>query len=99
MYKIKAIGSNAFLIGFQLTGIETVDSEEDPLKAFEEALHDENCGIIITDETTINLLPEYFRAEVEAKVKPVTVVLSTKETNNETLRNKIKKAIGVDLWK
>ncbi|MBS3137125.1 hypothetical protein J4232_01705 [Candidatus Woesearchaeota archaeon] len=99
MYKIKAIGNNAFLIGFQLTGIETVDCEESPLKAFEEALQDENCGIIITDENTMNLLPEYFRADIEAKVKPVTVVLSTKETSNETLRNKIKKAIGVDLWK
>jgi vacuolar-type H+-ATPase subunit F/Vma7 len=99
MYKIKAIGSNAFLIGFQLTGIETIECEEEPMKAVEEALKDESCGIIITDETTMNLLPEYFRADVEAKVKPVTVVLSTKETSNETLRNKIKKAIGVDLWK
>jgi len=99
MYTIKAIGSSAFTLGFQLTGIQTFETDENPITAFQQALQDENIGIIITDEETMRLLPEYFRSDIESKVKPVTVVLSTKDSSNEAIRNKIKKAIGVDLWK
>ncbi len=99
MFTIKAIGSNAFVLGFAMTGIQTIIAEENQKEAFEELCNDDSIGIIITDEETMNALPDYFRAEIEAKVKPVTVVLSAKETSNETMRNKIIKAIGVDLWK
>ncbi|MBI5073393.1 hypothetical protein HZA99_06265, partial [Candidatus Woesearchaeota archaeon] len=71
---------------------------KDPKEEFERAAASPDVGIIITDEKTMNELPVFFREMVENRVKPVTVVVSTDAASNETLRKKIKKAIGVDLW-
>ena len=98
MYTIKALGSSPFILGFRLSGI-SVHESENPRQEFEALLQDKELGIIITDDATINSLPPYFREQVEKKVKPVTVVLSTSSASQETLRKQILKSIGVDLWK
>lgn len=102
MFKIIALGGSEFTLGFRLAGIETVEISEEKKKEpqgyFEELFIDEGLGIIITDDKTMGALPEHFRADVEARVKPVTVMLST-AASQETLRKQIKKSIGVDLWK
>ena len=101
MNKIVAVGKPEFTVGFWLAGIQTVEIK-DAQKRFEEEFEKlfarEEIGIIITDENTMNQLPPFFREIVESKVKPVTVVVSTDAASNDTLRKKIKKAIGVDLW-
>lgn len=98
MFKIVALGKSEFLLGFRLAGIHTIEAR-DPQENFTKLMVHEDIGIIITDEFTMESLPEYFRERVEAAVKPVTVVVSTSATSQETLRKKIKKSIGVDLWK
>lgn len=95
--KVIALGKPEFTLGFQLAGIQTREAKE-PKQDMEELLSKEEIGIIITDEKTMNELPAFFREMVEARVKPVTVVVSADATSNETMRKKIKKAIGVDLW-
>lgn len=96
MNKIIALGTTEFTLGFRLAGIEVVplhSAEEDFQRLFENP----EIGIIITDETTMEQLSPFFRESVEGRVKPVTVVVSA-TASNETMRKKIKKAIGVDLW-
>lgn len=95
--KIIAIGKPEFTVGFRLAGIETIDAK-DTKEEFEKAANNAEVGIIITDEKTMDELPLFYREMVENRVKPVTVVVSTDAASNETLRKKIKKAIGVDLW-
>ncbi len=95
--KIIAIGKSEFTVGFRLAGIETIDAK-DTKEEFEKAAASPEVGIIITDEQTMNELPLFYREIVESRVRPVTVVVSTDAASNETLRKKIKKAIGVDLW-
>ncbi len=97
MNKIIALGPSEFVLGFRLAGIETRETLA-PKDDFEALFADSTLGIIITDETTMQQLPLFFREAVEARVKPVTVVVSADATSNETLRKKIKKSIGVDLW-
>ncbi|MBI3033207.1 hypothetical protein HYY69_07055 [Candidatus Woesearchaeota archaeon] len=98
MYTLKALGPSTFVLGFRLAGIP-VQEAENPLQDFELLFQDKELGIIITDETTIQALPEHFREQVEKRVQPVTVVLSTSTASQETLRKQIQKSIGVDLWK
>lgn len=97
MNKIIALGPSEFVLGFRLAGIQTQEIQS-AKEDFEVLFTDTALGIIITDETTMQQLPLFFREVVEARVKPVTVVVSADATSNETLRKKIKKSIGVDLW-
>jgi len=99
MFKIIAMGGSEFTLGFRLAGIETMEIENNQREHFEKLFQDQELGIIITDEKTMGALPEHFKADVESMVKPVTVVLSTTASGKDTLRKKIKKSIGVDLWK
>ena len=101
MYKIKALGGSEFVLGFRLAGVavKEVNNVDDARVDFEELIKDEELGIIITDDKTINTLSEHFRELIEKKVKPVTVVLSTSASSQDTLRKQIQKSIGVDLWK
>ncbi len=95
--KIITVGSSEFCLGFRLAGIQTIVTKS-PKEKMEKLFGSPETGIIITDEKTMNELPLFFRETVESKIKPVTVVVSSDAISNETLRKKIKKAIGVDLW-
>ncbi len=94
---IIALGTSEFLLGFRLAGIHTIEVKN-PREDFEKYSADTSIGIIITDEQTMQQLPVFYREHVESQVRPVTVVVSTDSSSNETLRKKIKKSIGVDLW-
>lgn len=95
--EIRALGKSEFLLGFQLAGIKTIEAKN-LVEEFTQLCNDPEVGIIITDNGTFQELPEYLREQIEAKVKPVTVVVSTESVAQETLRKKIMKSIGVDLW-
>lgn len=97
MNSIIALGSSEFLLGFRLAGIPTFEVHI-PQEDFERWLAVPDVGIIITDQHTVEQLPPFFRETVEARVKPITLVVSSDATSNETLRKKIKKSLGVDLW-
>lgn len=96
-FKIIALGKSEFTLGFRLAGIETLETDT-PTEDFERLLKNPELGIIITDEATLVQLPEFFRVEIESKVRPVTLALSTTSAAQDTLRKKIIKSIGVDLW-
>ena len=96
-FKIVAVGGPEFSVGFKLAGIETIETT-DPKEDFEKLMVDQSIGIIICDDDVLKELPEQLREDIEAKVKPVTVALSTTTAAQETLRKKIIKSIGVDLW-
>ena len=96
-FEVVAIGGEEFTLGFRMAGIKTVETSS-PREDFEKLMGKEGIGIIITDEKIMGELPEHFREDVEARVKPVTVALSTTAAAQETLRKKIMKSLGVDLW-
>lgn len=97
MNKMIALGKSEFILGFRLAGIRSIEAQH-PKEDFEKYTSDPDIGIIITDEETISQLSSLHRDAVEARVRPVTVVVSATASSNESLRKKIKKAIGVDLW-
>ncbi len=95
--KIIAIGQSEFVLGFRLAGIHTSETSN-PQEDFIHYMADLTIGIIITDPITMYELPQDFRENVEAAVRPVTVVVSPDASSNDALRKQIKKSIGVDLW-
>ena len=60
-------------------------------------LNDSDIGIIVIDSENLIRLPERLRQQLSDSVSPTVLGIGTEEDN--TLRESIRKAIGVDLWK
>jgi len=98
MSEIVVIGESEFTVGFQLAGIRRViELDKDIDKKVTTTLNDESVGIIITSPKTVDALSERTKSILFKVVKPVTVVVSEEE-KEENLRRMIIKSIGVDLW-
>ena len=97
MMEIAVLGGSEFILGFQLAGItRTIEVSENPANEIKEVMKEPDVGIIVIDDKTMEKLDENTQQLIESSIKPVSVVVSTKDTN-EALRRLIKKSIGVDL--
>jgi len=98
--ELAVVGDNEFVMGFRLIGIKKIfegNNQEKLEDCFTEVMNDANVGIVVTNENAMEKLDGRFRMSIEDAVTPVVVVLSTESLAQENLRNKIKKAIGIDL--
>lgn len=101
MAELAVIGSNEFVMGFELIGIKQIfeaNTESELKSTLKDVMSNQNVGIIVIDEKSLSKLNEVFRREVENSITPVTVVLSDKDMPQSNLKDLIKKAIGIDLW-
>ena len=60
-------------------------------------LNSKDVGIVVIDSAILASLPERLRNRLSASVTPTVLGIGTEE--DTTLRETIRKAIGVDLWK
>jgi V/A-type H+-transporting ATPase subunit F len=60
-------------------------------------LNSKDVGIVVIDSAILAALPERLRNRLSASVTPTVLGIGTEE--DTTLRDTIRKAIGVDLWK
>ena len=60
-------------------------------------LNNKSVGIMVVDSAVMATLPERLRDQLSASVSPTVLGIGTEE--DTTLRDTIRKAIGVDLWK
>ena len=98
MVKTVVLGSNEFIVGFQLAGIkETIEVSDSPMDDIKK-LKNARASIVIIDEKILESLDKHQRIEVEDSVDPVFIPISTK-AEQDSLKRLIKKSIGVDLWK
>ena len=99
MVKLAVVGSNEFVVGFQLAGIrdifEVSNNYFNELKNFK---NKKEIGVVVVDEKIMEKIEPYQRLEIEASVDPVFIPISTK-VEQDSLKRLIKKSIGVDLWK
>jgi len=95
------IGKSEFVTGFRLAGISKVYETAD-VKATESAvksvLEDRSVGILVMHNDDIGNLPELLRKNLNESVQPTVVALGGSGAGSN-LRDKIKQAVGVDLWK
>lgn len=99
MSQIAVVGSPQFTLGFRLAGIRKIWDAATP-EALETAIaqvrRDADVSILILETKDVQALNPRLRSDLVASVKPTMVAVGADEDN--TLREKIKQAVGVDLW-
>jgi V/A-type H+-transporting ATPase subunit F len=99
--EIAVIGKSDFTLGFRLTGIRKIfdiEDEDDLVSIVQNVLKDRDIGVLVMHNDDLIKLPEQLRIMLDETVSPTTITLGgTAESSN--LRDKIKQAVGVDLWK
>ena len=99
MAQLAVIGSQQFTLGFRLAGIRRiwdVATEDELERAVTEARRDDDVAILVMETADVRRLTPRTRSELVASVRPTMVAVGREEDN--TLREKIKQAVGVDLW-
>ena len=97
--EIGVVGDDLFTIGFRLVGIEKwyhVNEDNTVDSAVREALENKDLGILVIHDKDWNKLEASFRKKLSNSVKPTVIAIGSEV--DEGLRDRIKTAIGVDLW-
>lgn len=95
---IAVIGCEDFVLGFRLAGVRRVftTNDENYESTMLEAMDDESIGVLAADSSDLSLLRPHVRQRVTDSIQPVVVPIGRDESD---LREKVKRAIGVDLYK
>ena len=96
---IAVIGNEEFVLGFRLAGLRRVfvAHQEDYQERIIEAMQDPEVGILAVDGEDLKNLTPQMRAKVTDSISPVIVTVGGAGMGD--LREKIKRAIGVDVYK
>ncbi len=97
--EIAAVGRDDFVQGFKLVGVRKAvpATREDLEKKIASVLDDADVGILVLDTADMKTLSNAMRRRLETVARPV--VIGVGATEDEDLRTKVKRAIGVDLFK
>ncbi len=101
MKRLAVIGDPDFNLGFMLAGVTDiydVTSDEEIVKAVEDVLKRDDIGVVVIRHDFLKKLPLMLKREIDERVEPTFVALGG-TGGVEEIREKIRKAIGVDLWK
>ncbi|WNY25893.1 V-type ATP synthase subunit F [Methanolapillus millepedarum] len=99
--EISVVGNSDFVTGFRLAGIRKIyDTENVSIdSAVRTVLEDKDVGILVMHNDDILKLPDSLKAMLNDSVQPTVVALGGSGAGSTNLRDKIKQAVGVDLWK
>jgi V/A-type H+-transporting ATPase subunit F len=73
------------------------ENDEEMSQALQSMLDEEEVGIIVVDAADLTRMPDKLRQRMSDSISPTVLGIGTEEDN--TLRESIKSALGVDLWK
>lgn len=97
--ELGVVGDAEFCLGFRLVGIGhvfEVDEAGEADAAVQQAMAVADIGILVLPSALLPHLRPQLRAALTASVRPVAIPIGTAEESD--LREKIKQAVGVDLW-
>lgn len=96
--EIAVIGSEDFVLGFRLAGIRRVfvANSDNYQEKMLEAMSQPTIGILAVDAKDLSNLSFQVRQRVNDSIQPVIVPVGG---SDDDLREKVKRAIGVDLYK
>ncbi|MCJ2555222.1 MAG: V-type ATP synthase subunit F [Candidatus Thermoplasmatota archaeon] len=97
--EIAVAGSEEFVLGFRLAGIRKAvgAAPEELERAVDALLEDEDVGILVLRSDEMAGLSAGLRRRLEVVPQPVVIAVGGAE--EEDLRTKVKRAIGVDLFR
>jgi V/A-type H+-transporting ATPase subunit F len=95
---IAVLGGEEFVIGFRLGGIKrTYPTKPENFELMiMQLIADPTIGVLAIDSDDIDILSPAARKKVLESIAPVVVMVGKNEGD---LREKVKRAIGVDLYK
>jgi V/A-type H+-transporting ATPase subunit F len=99
--EIAVIGNSEFILGFRLAGIRKTYAAENDEKLSEyitRVLQDTSVGILVLNSSDLERVPRRLRSTLENSVKPTVIALGEEE-GGLSMRERIKRSVGVDLWK
>ncbi len=97
--ELAVVGREDFVLGFRLVGIrKTYGVPPDSLeRKIEEVLEDKDVGVLVLHTDDLERLSVPLRRRLGTVARPV--VISVGKHQEEDLRTKVRRAIGVDLLK
>ena len=99
--EIAVIGNSEFILGFRLAGIHktyTAENDEKLTEYITSVLSDSEVGILVLNSSDMDKVSRRLRTTLEDSVKP-TVIAIGGEVGGLSMRERIKRSVGVDLWK
>ena len=99
--EIAVIGNSEFILGFRLAGIQktlAAENEEAVAELITKVMDDDNVGILVVNGEDLAKLPFRMRTTLSNSVKPTVIAIGGEE-GGLSIRERIKRSVGVDLWK
>ncbi|NMB79469.1 MAG: V-type ATP synthase subunit F [Methanomicrobiales archaeon] len=100
--EIAVIGNSEFILGFRLAGIQktfAAENDEKLVEAITGVLADTNVGILVMNASDMERVPRKLRVTLDNSVRPTVITIGGGEEGGLSMREKIKRSVGVDLWK
>ncbi len=96
--EIAVLGDDEFVLGFRLAGIKKICTAgpENFEQKLIELLEDSSIGVLAIESSDLDLLGSTTRERAMESIQPVVVPVGGEEGD---LRDKVKRAIGVDLYR
>jgi len=96
--EIAVVGSEEFVTGFRLAGIRKVVSvtDQDLLSTIVKLMDEPEVGILAVHSKDLDKLPPQLRAKMMDSVDPVVIPVGEEESD---IRDKVRRAIGIDLYR
>jgi V/A-type H+-transporting ATPase subunit F len=98
--EIAFVGGSESVLGFNLAGVKksyAANTEEEMVAKIGTVMADSNVGILVLRQSDYNKLPKRLQEQLSESIKPTVINIGTEQSTE--MREKIKRAIGVDLWK
>ena len=98
--EIAVVGTSEFTLGFQLAGVPRLfnpESDDELASTMRDLLSQKDVCIVVIDSADLTRLSDRLRSQIADSITPTVLGIGTEEDN--TLRESIKSALGVDLWK
>jgi V/A-type H+/Na+-transporting ATPase subunit F len=99
--EIAVIGNSEFILGFRLAGVTktyAAESDEKVVEQVHKVLDDNTVGILVLNSGDMAKIPPRLRTTLENSVHPTVITLGEQE-GGLSMRERIKRSVGVDLWK
>jgi vacuolar-type H+-ATPase subunit F/Vma7 len=97
MTGITVVGSHDFVLGFQLAGIHNTFVEENVESRVTAILTEKETDILVLHDEDYKKFPSGVKKRIRESIKPIVIAIGSLEEDD--LRARIKKVIGVDLYK
>jgi V/A-type H+-transporting ATPase subunit F len=94
---ITVIGNRDFILGFRLAGIRNTCIEENIEQRVAAMLTDKETDILVVHDEDYKKLSNTLKKKARESVKPI--VISVGKLEEDDLRERIKRVIGIDLYK